>query len=530
MKTHKRIAYIIFLLTMFWGVACEDVLQEEPLNFLDPSGAFDNERNAQLTVDGMYSVLFSNDLYRNNMARILWAHEYYYGTPVMDHNNPPNLAPPSNPTSSWIFGAWRGTFNLINICNTVIDGVSNMPDESISNEARTQFLAEAHFFRAFSYFYAVRLWGDLPMQLEPTTDPTAALLPRSPAQEVYEQIIIPDFEFAKSNLPASYTGTYPDSGRPTRGAATAYLGQAYLTMALEPLELGDSYLQLAKTELETLVDQNAPQNAKSPYTYGLEEDFQNNIVYTQNFVVTKPENELGKEEIFGIHARPDLGVGQFYLNNANRPMWQYMIDFYDETIDPLFSFDDFRFISTWEHNPDSRVQPGALRIRKFQRDNQGSVQRSRDQHLMQYADVLLMLAEVENELNNGPNNQAVAYINALRARARGDFLAPPATLGVTLEDGTNETEWNSANPAPVPVNLVVSGLDYERFDEVIHKEVVVESIAEGGKLWFHRVRTGRVEEWSNGTNLIYKPGYELLPLPAQEIQVSGGVIEQNPGW
>ncbi len=529
MKIYKTLLLgMVFML--FTISACEDILEEEPLNFLDPAGAFDNERNAQLTVDGIYSVLFSSGLYSNNMSRILWEMEYYYGTPVMDHENPPNLPPPSNSTTPWIYGAWSGSYQLINICNIIIDGVSNMPEGSISEEARRQFLGEAHFFRAFTYFYAVRLWGDLPMQTDPTADPSAALLPRSPAQEVYEQIIIPDLEIAKANLPISYTGTYPDLGRPTRGAAIAYLGQAYLTMAQRPLSLGDSHFQLAKTELEQLVDPSSPHLAKSPFTYALEEDFQNNIVYTENFIVTKPENELGKEEIFGIHARPDLGMGQFYLNNANRPMWQYMIDFYDENIDPLFSFNDFRFISTWEPNPDNRVQPGALRIRKFQRDNQGSVQRSRDQHLMQYADVLLMLAEIENELNDGPNDQAVGYINALRARARGEFLAPPETLGVTLSDGSNETEWNATNPAPVPVDLVAANLTYDQFDFVLHKEVIIESIAEGGKLWFHWVRSGRVEEWFNATNLIYKPGYELLAIPAQEIQVSGGVLAQNPGW
>lgn len=128
-----------------------------------------------------------------------------------------------------IGGEFWGFYNNIYTCNSAIDGLENAT--SLTPAVKQQLFGEAHFMRAFSYFYLVNLYGDVPLVL--STDYQATrLLARSPKEEVYKQIIS-DLKEAKSLLSSNYLDgsllhTTPDRVRPTRWAAISLLARAYL--------------------------------------------------------------------------------------------------------------------------------------------------------------------------------------------------------------------------------------------------------------------------------------------------------------
>jgi|SRR5690625_516150 len=79
--------------------------------------------------------------------------------------------------------AHYGTIGHINLLLDKIDGFD------FSNpEEKNRIIAEAHALRAAMYFFLARVWGDVPLALEPVEDQYAPLLARSPVEEVFLQI------------------------------------------------------------------------------------------------------------------------------------------------------------------------------------------------------------------------------------------------------------------------------------------------------------------------------------------------------
>lgn len=85
-------------------------------------------------------------------------------------------------------------------------------------------MGEAKFLRALTYFKLVRVFGDVPINLTAipsTTDP--AILMRQSANQVYDNVIIPDLQDAINALDATAS-----NGRATKLAAQGMLGKVYM--------------------------------------------------------------------------------------------------------------------------------------------------------------------------------------------------------------------------------------------------------------------------------------------------------------
>jgi hypothetical protein len=118
---------------------------------------------------------------------------------------------------------WSGLYNTLYQVNVLLENVVNAP--GITPPVKQQLLGEAHFLRAFCYFYLVNTFGDVPMPL--TSDyRTNALLSRTPAEKVYEQILT-DLAYAQEKAGTGFT----DAGsriRANKWTATALLARVQL--------------------------------------------------------------------------------------------------------------------------------------------------------------------------------------------------------------------------------------------------------------------------------------------------------------
>ncbi len=129
---------------------------------------------------------------------------------------------------------WAYLYSTIGKANPVINNVMACPDPDLTQSRRNEILGEASFIRAFMYFQAVQLWGDVPLQIKDVTTISAELLPeiypqlfppRVAKDSIYAQIIY-DLEVALQYVKP----TAVNKGYATTGAVNAMLAKVYATI------------------------------------------------------------------------------------------------------------------------------------------------------------------------------------------------------------------------------------------------------------------------------------------------------------
>lgn len=126
------------------------------------------------------------------------------------------------PNTTYMNNWWNGTYDGVGACNTAIALADKAP--FTSEGERNSIVAEAHFLRAVYYFNAVEQFGAVSVVTEPPTsinfEPE-----RTDPLTVYEEVIIPDLEFAFEWLPV---GDDKTTTRPTKKSALGFLAKACL--------------------------------------------------------------------------------------------------------------------------------------------------------------------------------------------------------------------------------------------------------------------------------------------------------------
>jgi hypothetical protein len=139
-----------------------------------------------------------------------------------------------SPTNDKVLSAWGSLYNGIAKANTVLAKIPGIKDATLDvNNRRQQILGEAAFLRAYHYYQLVKLWGGVPLMLEPVTsaDPSQTQKARNTAAEVYTQIIT-DLTYALDKLPDTYgSDASVNKARATKGAANALLAKVYAQKA-----------------------------------------------------------------------------------------------------------------------------------------------------------------------------------------------------------------------------------------------------------------------------------------------------------
>jgi len=379
---------------------------------------------------------------------------------------------------------WTGQYQNITLCNQLIN---NIPGITMTETLKARYIAEAKFVRAYSYFRLVRAYGDVPLRLDLPSDAANYILPRSPKSEVYA-FIEKDLTDAAAILPQSYPAV--DLGRVTKGAA---LGM-HAKVAMYQKKWADV---LSYT------------NQVIGLGYSLFPDFEKGFRTT---------NENNIESLFEIQA--ELVPGNAAASNSqysqvqgvggvtgggwgfNNPSAVLAAAFEDG--DPRR---DATIIFRGEITPQKDTIPTTVVNARYNQKsyvpfsqfvsgfNEGAQQNIR---VLRFADVLLMNAEAANETGNPA--LALTSLNKVRLRARNGLtgILPDVTT-------TDQTALRLA----------------------IYKERQVELAMESDR-YFDVLRQGRAAEVFGPKGWTTKN--EVWPIPQNEIDLSGGVLTQNPGY
>ena len=380
---------------------------------------------------------------------------------------------------------WNGQYQNINLCNQVID---NIPNINMDAGLEARYIGEAKFVRAYSYFRLVRAFGDVPLRLTLPKDASEYNIPRTPKAQVWVAIE-QDLTDAAAVLPQSYSGA--DIGRATKGAAIALHAKVAMYQ-----QKWDDVLTFTKQVMGM--------------GYSLFPDFEK---------LFRLENENCSESIFEIQCalvegNPAASNSQYSQVQGVRGVTGGGWGFNDPTQDLVNAFEqgdprmDATIIFRGETTPEGDAIPNTVTNPRYNQKsyvpfsnyvsgyNEGCQQNVR---VLRYADVLLMNAEANAELGN--TTDALSSLEMVRARARaGDnSILPPVTT-------TNKTELLNAIWHERRVELA---MEFDRYFDVIRQGRAAQIF---GPLGWHANKN------------------EVWPIPQSEIDLSVGVLTQNPGY
>jgi starch-binding outer membrane protein, SusD/RagB family len=165
-----------------------------------------------------------------------------------------------------IQAGWERCYNAINQANAIIANYHNADGKVVEADLNA-YAAQAYFIRAFTYFWLVRFYNNIPLITTAFQPDTKKEITCSKALEVYN-LIISDLQFAEEWLPVAWSdNTLRTGGAVTQGAAKSLLSKVYLQMAGFPVNGGTEYYVKARDKAKEVID-----NA-SVYGYALREHF-----------------------------------------------------------------------------------------------------------------------------------------------------------------------------------------------------------------------------------------------------------------
>ena len=238
LKEMKEYIYrLAKVLTLFTGVllfllpSCsEDVLKEEPLDFLAPENAYKTLPGIKQGITGLHFSVRQRWFYGTDQdaGAIIKG----LGTDIAFHGEDPNstrfLCNYVNYVTSentYLRYFWTWNYELIQRANVLLQGIDDSDDAIWSSEAQKKaYIAEAMFFRAFAYRILVSTYGDVPLVTEVIKSAKTDFV-RTPKAQVYKQME-DDLLYGTTNLPVP--GSEEAPGRITQGAAWHMLSECYL--------------------------------------------------------------------------------------------------------------------------------------------------------------------------------------------------------------------------------------------------------------------------------------------------------------
>lgn len=403
-----------------------------------------------------------------------------------------------------ILSVWRGLYRVVHQSNLVIENASAASGPGITEAVKNRVIGEAKFHRGWAYFDLVSMWGGVPLMV------AAAQVPedtqgRASEEQVYDQIES-DLLDAVAKLPLSYNSS--EVGRATQGAARAMLARVYMQQG----NFADARTQLTaiiQSNLYSLID-NYVENFREEREFNAESLFE--ISFTTAFGGSNWAND-GSGQTNEISFR-----GQEYGPNAWRnliPSNELLAEYEttakgDGKDDPRFAASFYQIGDTYNNGQSTLtsmqgVDP-KISWKKYQRIYKYPTEDSRsgiNHRIIRYADVLLMLAECENELGN--QALAIEQLNKVRSRP-----------------GVEMPSYPTANYPCDSQAEVFRAIVHERRVELAGEQVRNRDILR----W---VKLGKMEA---PMSYFDPEKHTLLPIPQTEINNNSkiGQGNQNPGY
>ncbi len=237
-KYNKAAKYALFLSAIVFILgSCKKFLKETPTGQITSDYSFSSASEGAALVTGTYRSLANYTGGAGDYGNFLpCTIEYPTGKCYTTDAHPQFFKFQTNQTSGGTLSDydnfWNNQYQGIRDCNLAISKIPGITDWTADQQSHA--LGEVRTLRAFYYFLLVRYYGDLVMDTSVLKSVADAQQPRTSLKDIYDQVIIPDLEYAVN------TSTLPDAqssdGRITKFISRAILADVYLTCAGYPYQ------------------------------------------------------------------------------------------------------------------------------------------------------------------------------------------------------------------------------------------------------------------------------------------------------
>ena len=262
----KKLKYIALILAATSFTACKKQLEEKPYGFLSTANFYKTEADANSALIYAYSILPDLDYYSRNFITMTEAPTE--NIEIAAGKSADNVLLDKLAVTA-VNATLRPGFQLpyvgINRANLVITYVPTIA--SMTEAKRNQVVGEALTLRALHYFNLVRLFGAVPMHLEPVDDPSKTNLPKSTMKAIYDQIID---DLTKAS---TMTDQVRRLGRVNQVGAWGLLSKVYLTLASGKASNSPGYdFVTSADEMYTKAKEYSGMVVNNQTAYGLDPD------------------------------------------------------------------------------------------------------------------------------------------------------------------------------------------------------------------------------------------------------------------
>jgi len=395
-------------------------------------------------------------------------------------------------SSQFIQNFWQDSYQAIAYANLVI---SRIGGSEVPEATQKVFISEAKFLRALVYFNMVRVYGGVPLYAEEVTDLDAVYATkRASVDEVYDFIISDLSDAVNIDNDRTEQQRASAKNKATSAAVKALLGKVYLyrhdyEKALPLLTDVAETSGYGLTSLENLYNPDAESDNEVIFSINYERVDGQSCTFAYNFLPKYSRgilpNITSNDNGDGIYNLEDNTVNRFDRNDKR---FTLLID----SLQTLSGGELKKFYYTKKYLDLGSVPAG------------GGYNSASDYIILRFADVLLMCADAKNQLGDTPG--AYPYINRVRERAGLENLSP--------------------------------NLSEEQMNDAIAAERQKEFICEGDR-WFDLNFRG-FSYLQNMLNAFFPSSHRpsanvkdhmvLFPIPADQINLKPGVLEQNNGY
>lgn len=477
-------------------------------------------------------------------------------------------------TTAWnISDMWQRLYNCISRANTALQLLNQLDEQTYP--LKQQRIAEMRFLRGHGHFLLKQLYKKIVFANDENLSPEEYnnLSNTTYTNDEGWQQIANDFEFAYNNLP----DTQADKGRPTRGAAAAYLAKTYLYKAYrQDNPESNEVTSISAEDLQRVVEYTDP-SIMAAGGYALEADFHNNFR-------PEPQYENGCESVWAMQYSMNDGTTD---GNCN---WAYGLivpnipgvtdggcDFYKPSQNLVNAFrtdaDGHPYFDTFNNSDyDMATETADPRLfltvglpdlpyefnANYIMDRSSTWSRSNGLYgyyvtlkqnvdpdgdyivrgngywgspmnhiVLRYADVLLMRAEALIQLNDGRIQEAIDLINEVRNRARQSTAMIsnyPADYNVTfnVRPYTGSYSQQEALEMLKFERRLELAMECDRFFDLVRWGDAYDVLT--------RYYAQEADNCTIYSNAAFTPNKnEYLPIPFAQISASNGLYEQNCG-
>lgn len=523
----KRIYFLPVILFLTLGYGCKKFLETKPTDVLLTESYYTSEEQLNRGLLGVYDMLGKEQIYGDYMTWPINSstdESYQVGNPSTGMR-----VYVYDPGNAQVAGFWRAIWQGIARANVLLAGI----DRPVMDEAKRDIIrGEALFLRGYYYFLLAVNFGDVPVILDPVLTVENVHIARTPIKDVYAQIL-KDMLEAESLLQTQTITSLGYSGRVSRTAVQGILARVYLTMAGYPLQDLARYkdaLHWAQLVVQSGEHALNPDYKQVFINYAQDRYDIKESIWEIEFAgngtgVFDESGRIGNN--IGIKCA-DLEIGYSYgsVNATNR-----LYSLYDSSdLRRDWNCARYNYTGTGDtYKKNNNLWD--LNVGKWRREYETLTPKNKNLTpqnfaVLRYSDVLLMLAEAENEVN-GSTALAIDAVNQVRRRGYGKLLNGDTT--------THNADLSSEQMASK--DALRKSIQDERSRELCFEALRKYDLIRWGI--FIPVMKDMADEINERAPASHKftasaainlsQRHLLMPIPAHDMAVNR-LLVQNPGW